>query len=712
MSDSLEDIISEYNCKVREFVFLDTWLTHEDYKSWLEKHENGVNGYCKYCKSELSPKTDSFKKHMKTPKHQLNVPTDPDEMVHEKPISQLERDCTFGKFKIAALHVDRNLPFLLCDYEIPVYKQICHDSKIMSEMEFSRHDVKNYIEFIAQDYRKNFSEELRSKKFSIIADESTDLTACHSLCIIVRYFDVKARKFRENLWDLIEIYTEKESLAKADQLAQKIINSFETEKIPLKNIIGFCSDTCNLMFGVFESVSLKLKLKMKHLKVIRCSAHIQHLAAKKAMEEIPEDIEGFLREVSNYINGSPKKHSRWLLHQVSKKVDPLNVLKPCLTRWLSIGQCITRILSRWTALKTFFEDEMTESNKAEKIYNDMQNSRLFYCLQFLQFVLTKFNVNSSEIQSVGTQLTEKSDKMTAFYKELLSLYMDPDYVKSTNIDLINPKWEKRNIPVNAMKIGNVTRDLMRDKNMTYEEKIDFLRKCKSFLRTACDQLKSKIFETENDATIDRSAFHPKNVLSKEFHQKNPKCLEKIFEDFSSFITLEDGKSIEGEWNRIVANRNKLPEEITDEKDIETFWVKVSEYRDENNTLLCPNLTNFVFLTFLIPNSNASAERLWSKMNLEKTKLRNKLHFSTMRSILLAAQSVKNQGGSVAYTLSEELIESVLRPQQDTKDQSEEPTEGNDEQGNSDADDFDLDVNQCILENAMYHRTKKSKKRGK
>lgn len=95
------------------------------------------------------------------------------------------------------------------------------------------------------------------------------------------------------------------------------------------------------------------------------------------------------------------------------------------------------------------------------------------------------------------------------------------------------------------------------------------------------------------------------------------------------------------------------------------------------------------------------------MNFEKTKLRNKLHFATLQSILFAAQTVKDHGGSVAYTSSEEIVKNVLRPQNIDRHENEE------EHAvllTSDDVDPDPDMDQCILEDTMYPRSKKRNKR--
>ncbi|KAL7305200.1 hypothetical protein TKK_0002588 [Trichogramma kaykai] len=96
--------------------------------------------------------------------------------------------------------------------------------------------------------------------FSILVDESTDISTEQSLCVMVRFFDEENVQVRDRLWDVIKVFDGDENCkADAEMLAEKIILSFTSEEIPIDNIIGFCSDMCNVMFGAEKSVNAILK---------------------------------------------------------------------------------------------------------------------------------------------------------------------------------------------------------------------------------------------------------------------------------------------------------------------------------------------------------------------------------------------------------------------------------------------------------------------
>ena len=60
--------------------------------------------------------------------------------------------------------------------------------------------------------------------------------------------------------------------------------------------------------------------------------------------------------------------------------------------------------------------------------------------------------------------------------------------------------------------------------------------------------------------------------------------------------------------------------------LEKFWLALNQINS------CQSLANFIVQVTALPQSTAVAERMFSKINLNKTKLRNRLAISTLESI--------------------------------------------------------------------------------
>ncbi|XP_023239317.1 uncharacterized protein LOC111637940 [Centruroides sculpturatus] len=85
------------------------------------------------------------------------------------------------------------------------------------------------------------------------------------------------------------------------------------------------------------------------------------------------------------------------------------------------------------------------------------------------------------------------------------------------------------------------------------------------------------------------------------------------------------------------------------------WMDVAQYRDAARENPFQDLVNFVLKFFLLPHSNAEVERLFSQMNIVKTKLRNRLN-SSLSSVLTIRYGLKRLGKcSYDYELPANVI---------------------------------------------------------
>ena len=63
----------------------------------------------------------------------------------------------------------------------------------------------------------------------------------------------------------------------AERLVKSLLELFRVDEIDLERLIGFCSDTCSVMFGINKSVSTILKKEIPQIMSIKCSCHSIHL---------------------------------------------------------------------------------------------------------------------------------------------------------------------------------------------------------------------------------------------------------------------------------------------------------------------------------------------------------------------------------------------------------------------------------------------------
>lgn len=69
--------------------------------------------------------------------------------------------------------------------------------------------------------------------------------------------------------------------------------------------------------------------------------------------------------------------------------EPHKLLKPCQTRWLSISQCVNRVLEQWSALDLYFTGEAigVKNMQADRILQAIKSPYIQATLEFTSFVL-------------------------------------------------------------------------------------------------------------------------------------------------------------------------------------------------------------------------------------------------------------------------------------------------------------------------------------
>jgi len=88
-------------------------------------------------------------------------------------------------------------------------------------------------------------------------------------------------------------------------------------------IVSLACDNASVMVG--KNFSFKTKLTEKNLITLPC-VYYTTLAAKDACEIIPQDYESFIKGISTFISGSPKRFIFRDFQMCSEK-SSLNVLK-------------------------------------------------------------------------------------------------------------------------------------------------------------------------------------------------------------------------------------------------------------------------------------------------------------------------------------------------------------------------------------------------
>ena len=254
--------------KKYEQKFYDGWLAEAKFKDWIEAKCEGKNGscvpFCKVCKAKLSCSKTALSRHVEGKKHQELFKMQTDLAKSQTRIGMFmnnsSRDAV-GKLEItvASFIVEHNLPINLTEDFLALLSSLFPNDKTVQKATLGKQKTTNIIrQVLGFNVIKETIEDLRSRKFSLIVDETTDRTCKNQLAILVTYFNPDKFRMENDLIDIVQLDD-----GKAETIYQTILKCFNDKNIPMTNIIGFCDDTCNVMFGKYHSVS-QLLVRITH----------------------------------------------------------------------------------------------------------------------------------------------------------------------------------------------------------------------------------------------------------------------------------------------------------------------------------------------------------------------------------------------------------------------------------------------------------------
>ena len=180
---------------------------------------------------------------------------------------------------------------------------------------------------IGLHYAKELIDILRGKRFSTIPDETTDVSSEKQLAICAMYVDETDLSAVSRFLDIVEVDN-----SGAHGLYQATRRIFEEKLIPLSNIIGYSSDTCNVMFGENLSVSTLLKKDFPHVTAVKCSCHLIHLCASYACLKLSTTLEDLCRNIHSHFSRSSLQQKDFEQFQEFVEAQPHKMLKLSQTR--------------------------------------------------------------------------------------------------------------------------------------------------------------------------------------------------------------------------------------------------------------------------------------------------------------------------------------------------------------------------------------------
>lgn len=146
----------------------------------------------------------------------------------------------------------RLAPFIDRHHRVPLAESIYDDSKIAASMKSRRTKTSCLIKnVLAPEFKNLLVEKLNNTKFSIIMDKTTDCGSIKQRAFSVMYY---CKRTQVSFLGMVEC-----KKGNANHLFEVLKDMLSNNSIAKENLVGFYSDTTNVMGGAHNSIFTKLK---------------------------------------------------------------------------------------------------------------------------------------------------------------------------------------------------------------------------------------------------------------------------------------------------------------------------------------------------------------------------------------------------------------------------------------------------------------------
>ena len=204
----------------------------------------------------------------------------------------------------------------------------------------------------------------------------------------------------------------------ATTIYESVIKCLSDKSIPMEKVIGFSSDTCNVLFGKNHSVAQMLVKDYPWIMAVKCSCHMIHLCSSYACKRLPKSLEDLYRNIYSHFSMSPKRTEAFV------------------------------------ALKLYLISEVMEdpTHTNESILSNLNNKYTLAYLEFMDYSLGRFVSFNLLFQSETPSLYQLKDEVEKLILSICGDILEISYIRSVNAFKIDARNKDHQVPLNKAYI--------------------------------------------------------------------------------------------------------------------------------------------------------------------------------------------------------------------------------------------------------------------
>jgi len=463
----------------------------------------------------------------------------------------------------------------------------------------------NLIAVIGKIIQDNLVNKInRAKSFSILVDETTDISRIEQMSFCIRYVDEDPEHQFILREDFLKFVSVENTTGK--NLANVILETIYSLGINPKYMVGQGYDGAAAMSGHFNGVQAIIRKIHPTALYVHCSAHSLNLALSHScsVQHIRNCI-GTIKSVGNFFKGSAMRTN--VLKKYIKEQLPeskwTKLTSMCDTRWVENHDGLIRFTEMYKVIVNTLEElqltrDIKTSSKALQLGKTIITSDFLISMVTASILFSQTLPLCKNLQSVNCDLTEAMEYVDTVLGELHDM--------RSNIDITFSKiFEKANVLIKSIddkeeiKIPRIVGHKITNSPEEYYR----ITIAIPFIDNFIEQLQTRFIDH-------------KNIISS-LQKLLPRICNKFeiesndFNMYSEFLDLEvlstEIKLWKRKWTEII-------EKDRPNSAIEAYIKCNSEY--------FPNISFLLKLLVTLPVSTSTPERTFSTIKRLKNYLRN------------------------------------------------------------------------------------------
>lgn len=476
-----------------------------------------------------------------------------------------------------------------------------HLQNCPSNATYISHRVQNELIGICNDVlRENIIEDAKkSPFFSIIADESCDISGIEQLSIGIRFISkMSTNEFccREEFLGFVPL-----ERMDAEYISETIISSLVKFGLDLSKMAGQAYDGCSTMAGKISGVQKRIQDQYPLANFYHCSSHRLNLVINDLNEvcEIRNAV-GTIKSIINFFRES----------SLRRKHIP-NIPLFCETRWTAKYKSVrifkeNLIVIIEALLELSLNGNINTTQRSSQLYHACTNSTFLVCL----YIISAY---SSMLEPVANNLQGVDQNLLTVRKQITSLVELIKNHRNFAKDNFHNLWENMetclselNIeltPPRTVKRQTCRTNIPSDSPESYYRRSIFI----PYLDSLITSLEER-FPEENDVSYSIFNLAPSS-MKKLDQDEYERITNGIFNKYGTF--LENYQAESATWYHYYKTYKDASESISNVFDA----LKAAE-------IFYPSVFRALCIGLIIPATTCTAERSFSTLRKVKTWLRS------------------------------------------------------------------------------------------